>query len=209
MNHLETTADELVSLSRSKRVECLFKFESFKYQFNMLDSDARRLTWVCGRHVGKTETASVVPADYALTHADADVLIAARFQETSDELFRRTKQHLSALGSLPEIGVTSPNSQTDESDNGARIMSRTLGHDARQQRGKSPSVSLLRKRPSWIATYSTRCSARCLPPTTTMSCGSLARRAGDLAVSAISMCTQTAERRTGDVQRDTEAHPHR
>jgi hypothetical protein len=100
---------------------------------------------VCGRHVGKTETANVVPADYALTHADADVLIAARFQETSDELFRRTKQHLSALGSLPEIGVTSPNSQTYEFDNGAPIMSRTLGHDARQQRGKVPECIIVEK----------------------------------------------------------------
>ena len=100
---------------------------------------------VCGRHVGKTETASVVPADYALTHADADVLIAARFQETSDELFRRTKQHLEALGSLPAIGVTSPNFQTDEFDNGAPIMSWTLGHDARQQRGKVPECIIVEK----------------------------------------------------------------
>jgi hypothetical protein len=48
----------------------------------VLYSTARRLIWVYGHHVGKTETASVVPADFALPHADTAVLITARSLET-------------------------------------------------------------------------------------------------------------------------------
>lgn len=61
----------------------------------------------------------MVPANFALINADADRQIAARFQETEDELFRRTKAHLEELGSLSEIGVTQPNAQIYEFDNGS------------------------------------------------------------------------------------------
>lgn len=142
MNAESIAANKLIPLPRSKRVEHLFGFKPFDYQAEVLDADARRVTWVTGRQVGKTETASVVPADYALTHSDTDVLICARLQETSDELFRRTKAHLEALGPLSEVGVTSPNSRTYEIDNGSRILSRTLGHDGPDPRTHPPRIRL-------------------------------------------------------------------
>lgn len=130
---------DLRTATRSERVARLFDFEPFDYQRKILDSEANHNAVVCGRQVGKTEVASAIPADYALTHANADVAIYARFQETADELFRRTKQHLENTGlSQEELGVTKGNTQTYEFDNGSRIMSRTLGNDASQERGKLP-----------------------------------------------------------------------
>jgi hypothetical protein len=134
-----TDLQALRSLDRSERVSRLFDFDPLPYQADVLDAAAKRVLWVCGRQVGKTETASVIPADYALTHADEDVMIAARFQETADELFRRTKHHIENIPLSPEqIGLTKQNETTYEFDNGSRILSRTLGTDASQQRGKLP-----------------------------------------------------------------------
>jgi hypothetical protein len=138
-NLTERQAADLLELPRSERVERLFGLDCFPYQADVLDDETPRKLWVCGRQVGKTETASVVPADHALIRPGEDALIAARFQETADELFRRTKQHLEAMGDLEEIGVEKPNKQTFEFDTGSRIMSRTLGNDGKQQRGKVPS----------------------------------------------------------------------
>ena len=132
-------AGRLRQLPRSERVEKVFGFSPFDYQKRILDSDTKETIVVCGRQVGKTETASVIPADFALTHAGEDVMIAARFQETADELFRRTKQHFSNTGlSNDAIGITKANQSTYEFDNGARILSRTLGRNADQVRGQLP-----------------------------------------------------------------------
>ena len=132
-------ASELLDLPRSERVKRLFGFEPFEYQAKVLDAPEPRTIWICGRQVGKTETASVVPADHALMNPGSDTLIASRFQETANELFRRTKKHLEGMGDLASVGVTTPNKSTYEFDTGSRIMSRTLGNDGRQQRGKVPS----------------------------------------------------------------------
>ena len=140
MSELDVSqAAKLLDLPRSERVHRLFGFEPFGYQADVLDAEANRVLWVCGRQVGKTETASAVPADHALTRPGEDVLIAAKFQETANELFRRTKDHLEGMGPLKEIGVETPNKSTYEFDTGSRIMARTLGNDGRQQRGKVPS----------------------------------------------------------------------
>lgn len=134
-----SAAQEVRNLPRSERVKRLFNFSPFDYQAELLDAPEREVIAVCGRQVGKTETVSVIPADYALTHPDADVLIGARFQETADELFRRTKKHLRNTGlSDEQLGITTSNQTTYEFDNGSRILSRTLGNDASQQRGKLP-----------------------------------------------------------------------
>ena len=134
----------LATMPRSERVEALFGFSPFDYQADVLDAaedapDGVTVTFIAGRQVGKSTCASAIPADYALTHPGADVLVCARFQEQADELFRQTKQHLEAAGlDDADLGLTKQNASTYEFANGARIMSRTLGTDARQQRGKKP-----------------------------------------------------------------------
>lgn len=164
-------AGGLLEMPRSERVDRLFGFEPFDYQKNVLDAEAPRKLWVCGRQVGKTETASVVPADHALMNPGEDVLIAAKFQETANELFRRTKAHLEGMGPLEEIGVTTPNKSTYEFDTGSRIMARTLGTRANSSVGRSRVVSWSRRRHLLIARSTIRSSDRCSRPMTiTSSC---------------------------------------
>lgn len=45
----------ILNRPRSERVNELFGFQPFDYQAEVLDADARRTTWVCGRQVGKSE----------------------------------------------------------------------------------------------------------------------------------------------------------
>lgn len=133
-------AAELLELPRSERVRRLGILDPFEYQADVLDCAAPNVLWLTGRQVGKTETAAALVADAALTRPGEDVLVCARFQEAADELFRRVKEKIQSLGEFDEIGVTTPNATTYEFDTGTRIMSRTLGLDGSQQRGKTPST---------------------------------------------------------------------
>jgi len=144
---LEAAADRLRSMSRSERVERLFGFEPFPYQRELLDyGEARDIVEAApkkGRQVGATLTASAIAADYALTNANQDVLVAAPFQETADELFRETKELLKNAEQHAALGVVSDNKREWEFDNGSRILSGTLGVDGVGQRGKSPSCVIV------------------------------------------------------------------
>lgn len=137
----EDRALDMLEWDRSDRVKSLFDFEPWDYQAEVLDADSNRGIWICGRQVGKTETAGVIPADWVLTHPGEDALIAAVFQETADELFERTKDHFDRLGDPGTIGIEQPNTKTYTLDTGGRVLSRTLGgsDDGANQRGKLPS----------------------------------------------------------------------
>lgn len=134
-------ADSLLAMRRSERVAAVFDFDAWDYEADVLDSPYRRIVWVCGRQVGKTETAGVIPADWVLTHPGEDALIAAEYQETADELFARTKQHFANVGEPGTVGIEKPNTKTYTMDTGGRVLSRTLGGGAEgnPQRGKLPS----------------------------------------------------------------------
>jgi len=139
--------DDLRAMPRSERVQVLFDFEPFEYQAELLDCGEDRAEVQAapkkGRQVGATLTAGAIAADYALTHGGEDVLVAAPFQETADELFREAKEHLKAIGDLETIGVISDNKREWEFDNGSRIISGTLGVDGVGQRGKNPSCVII------------------------------------------------------------------
>lgn len=145
----QQAAEKLASLSRSERVKRVFGFEPFDYQADILDSPTPDVSVNCGRQVGKTEIGGLIPADYALTHRGEDVMIAAKFQETADEMFRRTKEHFEATGlSHDDLGVANPNKTEWEFDTGARVYSRSLnsssgtdGGDA--VRGKLPKCIVI------------------------------------------------------------------
>lgn len=151
MSTVQSTEDEaaaeVLSRPRSERVSLLFDFDPFPYQAELLDygeSEAVAEAAVKpGRQVGKTLTGSGIAADYVLTHAGEDVLIAAPFQETADEMFRECKQLLKNYGTLDELGVVSDNKREWEFDNGSRILSGTLGIDGVGQRGKNPSCVIV------------------------------------------------------------------
>jgi len=141
-------ATALLEAPRSERVSGVFDFQPFDYQARVLDAPAetgaKRILWVCGRQVGKTETAGVIPADWTLTHPGEDALIAAQYQGTANELFRRTKAHFENVGTAGQVGIDTPNKKTYELDTGGRVMSRTIGTGSGEeagnaQRGKVPS----------------------------------------------------------------------
>lgn len=142
------SAAALLEAPRSERVASVYDFDPFDYQADVLDAPAetgaKRILWVCGRQVGKTETAGVIPADWVLSHPGEDAMIAAQYQGTSNELFRRTKSHFENVGTDGQVGVDTPNKKTYELDTGSRIMSRTIGagsgeESGNAQRGKVPS----------------------------------------------------------------------
>ena len=144
MSATASGARELAMMRRSERMNRLFGFEPVDDQALWLDAPGHEVVIVCGRQVGKTETASLYPLDWCLTHTHEDAAVFARFQETADELLRRTKDHIDASPyTEDQLGITTNNTQTIEWDNGCRIMSRTLGNDAKQQRGKSPSCIVI------------------------------------------------------------------
>lgn len=141
---LEENVAKLREMNRSERLETLFGVDFFDYQQELVNqAEENDIVHACpqkGRQVGATFTAALIAADYALTHAGEDVLIAAPFQDTADEMFRECKEHLKTLcgGDLEKIGVISDNKREWEFDNGTRIISATLGKDGVGQRGKNP-----------------------------------------------------------------------
>ena len=140
-------AEKLLDLPRSERVRELFGFDPYSYQTDVLDNDSPRKCLRWGRQTGKSEIAGALAAEWALSHPQEDVLVCARFQEQANELFRRAKAHLAALGDPGTVGINSPNKTSYEFDTGARIMSRTLATSATDgsdekgssERGKTPS----------------------------------------------------------------------
>jgi hypothetical protein len=139
---------DLARATRSERVSRLFDFEAFDYQANILDDPNPDVVVTCGRQVGKTETGGAIGADAFVTSDGYDVMIAAKWQETADELLRRAKKHLTNAGfgeKHPEIATW--NKTEIESITGARLYSKTLkvadGEAGDNQRGKLPRVVII------------------------------------------------------------------
>ena len=133
---------------RSERVERLFGFEAFPYQQAILDDPAPDVVTTCGRQVGKTETGGALAADAFACSDGWDIMIAAKWQETANDMLRRAKRHLSNAGfgeGHPEIEAWKKT--VVESVTGARLHSKTLkvtdGEIGDNQRGKLPRVALV------------------------------------------------------------------
>lgn len=139
---------DLAHADRSERVQRLFGFEPFDYQAAILDDPNPDVVTTCGRQVGKTETGGGIAADTFVCSDGWDVMIAAKWQETADEMLRRAKQHLANAGfgdNHPEIETW--NKTEVESITGARLYSKTLkvadGEAGDNQRGKLPRVVII------------------------------------------------------------------
>lgn len=147
----DTVRDELRELARgarSDRVERLFSFSPFDYQAAILDDENEDVVTTCGRQVGKTETGGALGADAFVCSDGYDVMIAAKWQETADEMLRRAKGHLANAGfgeDHPEIETW--NKREVESVTGGRLYSKTLkvadGEAGDNQRGKLPRVVII------------------------------------------------------------------
>lgn len=139
---------DLARAKRSERVSRLFGFDAFDYQADILDDPNPDVVVTCGRQVGKTETGGAAAADAFVTSDGWDVMIAAKWQETADELLRRAKKHLANAGfgeDHPEIVTW--NKTEVESVTGGRLYSKTLkvadGEAGDNQRGKLPRVVII------------------------------------------------------------------
>jgi len=146
--------DLLPTLSRPERVHLLFGFEPFDYQRDLLKhteaQDIARVAIQPGRQVGKTLTAAALAADEFASTPDEDVMIAAPFQETADEMMREAKQllrtadeRLSAVDLSLGVPESNRNKREWEAEHGGRLLSRTLGVDGVGQRGKNPKTVIV------------------------------------------------------------------
>ena len=138
----------LAAMPRSERISHLFDWDLWDYQADIADDPTADVVVTCGRQVGKTETGGAIAADAFVTSTGYDVMIAGKWQETADELFRRAKQHLER-GGLDEshADIVRWNRTEIESVTGARLYAKTLktsGADAGDsQRGKRPRVVII------------------------------------------------------------------
>jgi len=139
---------QLAKADRSDRVKRLFNFDAFDYQAAILDDPSPDVVTTCGRQVGKTETGGALGADAFVCSDGHDIMFAAKWQETADEMLRRAKSHLANAGfgeDHPEIVTW--NKTEVESITGARLYSKTLkvadGEAGDNQRGKLPRVVII------------------------------------------------------------------
>jgi phage FluMu gp28-like protein len=138
-------------------MELLFGFRPYDYQRELIDHvdghDVARVAIKPGRQVGKTLTCAAIGAD-AVAAAPGmqgeDILLAAPFQETADEMMREAKRFLREADSrLQAVGLDlgcpsdDRNKREWEFVHGGRLLSRTLGVDGVGQRGKNPKVVIV------------------------------------------------------------------
>jgi len=94
MNIAELDAEKLLE-SPSYFVNKFIGEEPFHYQKEFLDCGEDRRLFVAGRRVGKSLSSAWLALWYALTHKNAEVLITARAQRQSMNLFRTVKEQIS------------------------------------------------------------------------------------------------------------------
>lgn len=141
-------AREIARSGRSARVREFFGFDPFSYQEAILDDPSPDVVTTCGRQVGKTETGGALAADAFVSSDGWDIMIAAKWQETANEMFRRAKQHLATAGFGEQHHEIETWNKTElESATGGRLYSKTLkvtdGEVGDNQRGKLPRVVVI------------------------------------------------------------------
>ena len=144
----DAVASQLAKMPRSERIAAIFDWELWSYQAEIADDPNPDVIVTCGRQVGKTETGGAIAADAFVTSDGYDVMIAGKWQETADELFRRAKQHLQRAGFHENHSDIVRWNQTEiESITGARMYAKTLkvseGDAGDSQRGKRPRVVII------------------------------------------------------------------
>lgn len=133
--------DESLDLKRlvtepSYFVEEFIGVEPFEYQKEFLDNEANRKLFVAGRRVGKSRSASWKALWYAITHAEAEVLLTAKTQRQSMELFRQIKAEIRQSEAESEEWGISRETRTEVNfSNGSRIVCLPLGRDGSNIRG--------------------------------------------------------------------------
>jgi hypothetical protein len=116
-------------------------FDPFDYQVRLLHSyhDHRFNINMLPRQTGKTTTAAIYLAWYAMFHPDQTILIAAHKYTGAQEIMQRVRYVYECCPDHIRAGVTSYNKGSLEFENGSRIVSATTTENT----GRGMSISLL------------------------------------------------------------------
>lgn len=128
-------ADKLLD-SPSYFVEHYVGAGPFDYQKKFMDNDSDRKAFVSGRRVGKSRTAAWLALWKSVTYPGAEVLITAKSQRQSMELFNQvqTEMRSSDIGE-DQWGVVRSTRTEVNFDNGSRIIALPVGNTGENIRG--------------------------------------------------------------------------
>lgn len=118
--------------------------EPFSYQREFMDHPSNRKIFVSGRRVGKSRTASWLALHQAMTFTDTNVLITAKAQRQSTELFNQVKREIrqSDIGE-DEWGIVRDTRTEINFGNGSRIKCLPVGRDGSNIRGYGADMLLV------------------------------------------------------------------
>jgi len=117
-------------------VEHYIGIEPFEYQKEFMDHDSNRKAFVSGRQVGKSRSVAWYALWKAVTYPGSEILITAKAQRQSMELFNQVKKEMR----ISEISSTKWGVQKDTRTeihfgNGSRIVCLPVGRDGSNIRG--------------------------------------------------------------------------
>jgi hypothetical protein len=117
-------------------VEHYLDEEPFDYQAEFMDHPSHRKAFISGRRVGKSRTAAWLALWKAITYPKAEVLLTAKAQRQSMELFNQIQAEMRG-SNIPDDqwGVVRSTRTEINFDNGSRIIALPVGRDGSNIRG--------------------------------------------------------------------------
>jgi len=117
-------------------VEHYIGVDPFEYQKDFMDNDSDRKAFVSGRQVGKSRSVAWYALWRAVTYSGSEILITAKAQRQSMELFNQVKKEMRISDiSSEDWGVASDTRTEIVFDNGSRIVCLPVGRDGSNIRG--------------------------------------------------------------------------
>lgn len=117
-------------------VEHYIGIEPFDYQKEFLDADSDRKAFVSGRQVGKSRSVAWYALWRAVTYSGSEILITAKAQRQSMELFNQVKKEMRISDiSSEDWGVANDTRTEIVFENGSRIVCLPVGRDGSNIRG--------------------------------------------------------------------------
>jgi hypothetical protein len=117
-------------------VEHYIGVEPFDYQKEFMDADSDRKAFVSGRQVGKSRSVSWYALWRAVTYPGSEILITAKAQRQSMELFNQVKKEIRTSDISKEQWGLEKDTRTEiHFQNGSRIVCLPVGRDGSNIRG--------------------------------------------------------------------------